>query len=149
MSSSKRKLRRKLEHVANKSKPTSIQQNHLQVTNSQFSYKGPLPPSSELLRYNDACPGAANRIISMAEKQAEHRQCLEKRVVAIQSRNSLVGIISAFVICITTILSGAYCVYSGAGWPGAALSLGGLASLCGVFIYGTNNANNTKQEKDK
>lgn len=31
-------------------------------------YSGPLPPADELSRYDEACPGAADRIIGMAEK---------------------------------------------------------------------------------
>lgn len=138
MSTSQRKLRRKSDDM----QPG----NKMQVSRSQFSYnKGPLPLASELVKYNEACPGAADRIIAMAERQSEHRQVLEKTVVKSQTRNSLFGVIFAFIICVVTVIAGAYCVYNGSGWPGAALGLGGLASICGVFIYGTNNA---KPKKD-
>jgi uncharacterized membrane protein len=41
-------------------------------------FKGILPPPEYLEYYDRILPGAAERIIAMAEKQAEHRQFLEK-----------------------------------------------------------------------
>ena len=38
---------------------------------------GPLPPPEMLAQYEEILPGAAERILSMAERQAEHRQKLE------------------------------------------------------------------------
>ena len=40
-------------------------------------YQGPLPPPGALAQYEAACPGAADRIIAMAERQAKHRQDAE------------------------------------------------------------------------
>lgn len=37
---------------------------------------GPLPPAEELLKYNDAVPEAAERILKMAETQQHHRLAL-------------------------------------------------------------------------
>jgi uncharacterized membrane protein len=42
------------------------------------SFSGPLPPSPMFREYEDALPGAADRILGMAERQAEHRQEWEK-----------------------------------------------------------------------
>lgn len=43
----------------------------LRVT--EASYHGPIPPSSELHRYEQVLPGAADRIISMAEDERKDR----------------------------------------------------------------------------
>lgn len=43
------------------------------------SYEGPLPPSGELEAYERIHPGAADRIISMAEGYGAHRQNLENQ----------------------------------------------------------------------
>ena len=37
-------------------------------------YVGPLPPSKEFGGYEQALPGAANRILAMAEQESEHRR---------------------------------------------------------------------------
>lgn len=38
------------------------------------AFSGPLPPPEVLRGYNDVLPGAAERIFTMAEAQAEHRR---------------------------------------------------------------------------
>ena len=45
------------------------------------SFSGPLPPPEILERFNDVGPGAAERIIKMAEEQFAHRVYLEKNVI--------------------------------------------------------------------
>ena len=45
------------------------------------TFSGPLPPPETLIRYNDAVPDGAERIIALAERQAAHRMALESRVV--------------------------------------------------------------------
>jgi uncharacterized membrane protein len=39
-----------------------------------LSYKGPLPTSNEFAGYERTLPGAAERILVMAEKEAAHRR---------------------------------------------------------------------------
>lgn len=46
---------------------------------SRFS--GPLPHPEDLAKYEQILPGAADRLIRMAEQQAAHRQNLEKAVI--------------------------------------------------------------------
>jgi uncharacterized membrane protein len=51
-------------------------------------FSGPLPPPDALLRYDQILPGAANRIVTMAEKQQTHRQALEINTIGEQVRQS-------------------------------------------------------------
>jgi uncharacterized membrane protein len=44
-------------------KPTSVA-----MMASHQTHIGPLPPADEFVRYNDGCPDAADRILSMAEQ---------------------------------------------------------------------------------
>lgn len=50
------------------------------VIQSEFS--GPIPPPSIIKGYEDILPGTAERIVSMAENQAKHRQDMEKIMVS-------------------------------------------------------------------
>jgi len=52
------------------------EEGYSQIVAQQF--QGPLPPPALLKQYEENFPGAAERIFKMAEKQAEHRQTLEK-----------------------------------------------------------------------
>ncbi len=45
------------------------------------SHSGPLPPPEDLAHYDAICPGAADRIITMAESNMEHRQSMEKTLI--------------------------------------------------------------------
>jgi uncharacterized membrane protein len=51
---------------------------------SRFS--GPLPHPEDLAKYEQVLPGAADRIIRMAEQQAAHRQNLERAVIVLTSQ---------------------------------------------------------------
>jgi uncharacterized membrane protein len=70
-----------------------LEKNELKNTQSSqaiaisTSYSGPIPSSSELNRYEKILPGAADRIITMAEKQSNHRHEIEK--VTVETNSSL------------------------------------------------------------
>ena len=115
-------------------KPTSGGVSHTVL--QQYIHQGPLPPPEQLLKYEEACVGAAERIITMAEIQARHRQELEKITIKRQTRNSTLGLLFGFVIGMTAIISGAWVSMAGYSWEGFATSFAGLGSLVGVFVYG-------------
>ena len=45
------------------------------------AYSGPLPSPEALEKYNQVLPGAAERILAMAENQGKHRQDIERKVI--------------------------------------------------------------------
>lgn len=51
----------------------------IESTQSISVSSGPLPPPEVLKAYDEVLKGAAKRIFDMAERQATHRQALEKR----------------------------------------------------------------------
>src|SRR5438552_14400200 len=62
------------------------------VCTASFSrFSGPIPSPETLSQYDKIVPGAANRIIQMAETQAEHRRQLEDRTSRSQIRQSSRG----------------------------------------------------------
>lgn len=119
------------------SKKVSQNENRLEVMQQQQIHQGPLPMAIEFAEYDRILPGSAERILKMAENQAAHRQSLEASVVKTQNRNSTIGLFSAFVLCLITILLGGYGAYNGGGWQSAIFGTSGIGALAGVFIYGT------------
>jgi uncharacterized membrane protein len=119
----------------------------LVITQAQTMYSGPLPSPEEFGRYESVLPGAADRIIAMAEKQAEHRQNLESHVVRSNSRNSTLGVLFAFVLGIITIGGGVFLAYFGRELSGAILGSAGLIGLVSVFIYGTRSSRSERAAK--
>jgi uncharacterized membrane protein len=55
--------------------------NNPQVQIIQSEFSGPLPPPAILAQYDRVVPGAAERIITMAEEQSRHRRPMESQLV--------------------------------------------------------------------
>ncbi len=123
-------------------------QNNLQLRTEQTFRSGPIPAPEELIKYNSACPNAADRIIKMAEQQAAHRQTLEKTVVNAQCRNSLAGIVASVLVSALVVLCGTYCIIQGHNVTGTILIGGDLATLVAIYLHGT-KINKEKDNKAK
>ena len=108
----------------------------------QFS--GPLPPPQILQEYNRVVPGAAERLLVMAEEQARHRRELERRVVRWNTVNETLGILSAIVVVCGAFAWATYAVYTGQSAKGSAVVISTIATLAGIFIYGKER---TSQER--
>jgi len=89
-----------------------------------------------LAQYDQISTGCANRIIAMAESQAEHRQGLEKTVVNRNASNERLGQVFAFILGFTAIAGGIYLIASDKDIQGLIAVIGALGSLSAVFIYG-------------
>jgi len=110
---------------------------------SASSFVGPLPPPEALAKYNEALPGAAERIVAMAERQSAHRQDIEKIVIMSNAHVQKVGPYLGFGVAMTAVVGGIYLMGHGHDGYGLAAVITALASLAGVFIYGK-----TKQKHD-
>ena len=121
----------------------------------QASWDGPLPPPSILQQYDSVLPGAANRILEMAENWQRHQEQYEtteqeqegyalattRMVVMGNSKRSYLGMIFGFIIAITGLVGGIILSATGNWTPGLTISLSSLAILTGVFVYGTQSRN--------
>ena len=122
-------------------------QSPLQVR--QSLYEGPLPLPAHLEEYDRIVPGAAERIIAMAERQATHRQNLEKKAIDSGSRDSLLGLIFGLIIGVSAICSGTYGIYKGVETGGISIIIITIASLVGVFVYGSRQRRKERETKWK
>ena len=90
-----------------------------------ISHAGPLPPASEFKGYEDVLPGAADRILSLAEKEQSIRSKQSEETASISKhRINAATVISLAVICL-----GGLGFYLGYEWQGVPLGLGGLVTL--------------------
>jgi uncharacterized membrane protein len=111
------------------------------ILHAQWS--GPLPPPSQLLQYDKAHPGLAERIVVVFEKQFEHRHAVELQAMRNEREESLLafsqrrrGQYLAFAICLAAILGGTYVGSRGEQIVGSIIGGTGLAGLAAAFIYG-------------
>jgi len=117
------------------------------VRASLQSFSGPIPHPSTLEGYERLVKGSADRIIQMAEKQVTHRHSIEKKIIKSETLNSLLGVIFAFVIAMTTVLGGVWVMVNGSVWGGGFLGAAGLLGLVSVFIYGTRSRREEREKK--
>ncbi|MCP4115428.1 MAG: DUF2335 domain-containing protein [Desulfobacteraceae bacterium] len=115
---------------------------------SQF--QGPIPPPELLAGYDDVVPGAADRIIALAEKETAHRHEMEKKVldaevkvISNEAREIFLGQIFAFLIGTTTVLAGVYAAVHGAQITGSLIGTSGVVGLVSVFILGRKNSDSS------
>jgi uncharacterized membrane protein len=117
------------------------------VAQVAVSRAAPLPHPSELEGYEAILPGSTERIFAMVENQSNHRRGLENRALALESRNSLFGLITGGIIGIVGLCIAGFCVYLGHDLTGLALGGGTLVSLVGPFIYGTHQRRIEREHK--
>ena len=138
MSSKKNRQRRKEVQRAE-----ALQQNQIQAqfVASQLSYwSGPTPSPEVLREYDTIVPGAAERIIAMAERQSAHRQNLENKAVDGGNSRAILGSVFGFVIGMAAVGGGIYLAVNGQETGGYAVMLTTVSTLAAVFVYGRRSA---------
>jgi uncharacterized membrane protein len=98
-------------------------------------WSGPLPPPGALEQFERASPGAADRILTMAEREEHHRQALERMMVTSEIKTRNRGQFLGFVVATITLVGGMWLVYKGKDWPGLVAILTPLVGLVGIFVY--------------
>jgi len=149
------KKHRKNRRIANPGQPHPTPQPPQQIISQsqsvaaqvQLHYEGPLPHPSILQGYNQVVPGSAERIISMAEQQAKHRQELEKAVIGADIRDSKTGLWLGFIIGIVAIISGGVCIVQGHSIAGGVLGGSAVPGLTAVFVYGSRQRRKEREAK--
>lgn len=104
----------------------------------------PLPPPEFLAAYERILPGAADRIIQMAEEEGRHRRWRENRAVDAdieamrrQFTEARLGQIFAFVIAVMFVASGTYLVsVKDSMTAGLLFGAVGLTGLVSTFVRG-------------
>jgi uncharacterized membrane protein len=115
---------------------------------------GPLPSPEILIQYNQAVPGAADRIIAMAEHDSAHLQTMERMTLTAFYQERRLGQILGFCIAAMFLAASVYLAING--HEVAASVLGGttLVSLVSIFVVGrlsrsSSNQNNSQSQPEK
>lgn len=123
--------------------------NSVVVHREERSFSGPLPHPEILRQFEQVVPGAAERIIKMAEDQSSHRRDLEKKVIDSDIERSKWGQILGFVLALVGLSVSGVVAVIGNPWAGTVIGVGTIASLVSVFMYGTNSRRQERQEKEE
>ncbi len=118
-----------------------------------FSYSGPLPPASEFAKYENTLPGAADRILKLAETGSAHGiamdtrnqdrmdRVLEKSHEANMSRiggatkSVARGHNNSIVVSLATLATACVFALVGIEWPASLVGVGPVAALVGAFFW--------------
>lgn len=111
-------------------------------------FSGPLPHPKILDGYKKVLPDAPERIISMAEKQQDHRINMEERLITGDIKRADLGIIFGFILYLLLFISGFYFIATGNNLPGYIFTGIGivLSSVSAFLRVGVERA---KKEKDR
>lgn len=99
-------------------------------------YEGPLPPPTELIKYNEAHPDAADRIIAMAEKEQEARLANATYMLREDAKAKKRGQYMGFAIALIVLLGGMFLLLQGRALEGFTTLVGAAATLVFIFISG-------------
>ncbi len=102
----------------------------------QKTHIGPLPDPETFAKYAELIPNGADRIMTMAENQANHRMKMEAKVISGQLLQSNIGQFLAFFIGISALVVSGYCISNGHEWGGGIIGSAGIVGLVTAFIQG-------------
>ena len=108
----------------------------------QEAYQGPLPHPDLLVKYEEIIPGSAERILSMAEKEQQHRHQLENEVIEKEIAQKGRGLNFGFTLALLIIVVGAYLLIIDKSLQGFSLILGSIAMIIAPFFFNKNNNQN-------
>lgn len=113
---------------------------------AQF-YTGLIPHPEFLKQYNDILPGSANRLLTMAENQENHRIEMETIQLKKSHRNSLLGLIGGFIILLIVVLLGGYLIINNKPIEGFTSLILGIGSLVSSYFKGINSQKAERLER--
>jgi uncharacterized membrane protein len=97
-------------------------------------YSGPIPEPLDLQKYEDIKIGFAERIVTMAENEAFHRQNIEHKIINSERVFNVLGQMTALSMGFLVVALMAYTISQGFAeevqWIGVS-----IASVIGLFIY--------------
>jgi|ERR1039458_2196410 uncharacterized membrane protein len=96
---------------------------------------GPLPSPEIIAEYDKVLPGAANRIIKMAENEQTHSHNMQIRTEGHRFKLTITGQVFGFIIGISGVAGGIWLVGHDKSIGGFSVFFTSLAVLVGGFIY--------------
>ena len=110
-------------------------------------FVGPIPPPVVLEQYENILPGSAERILKMAETQANNRHDVSKEVLMSGIKNEKLGLQLAFLSLLIVMAVIVILGMNDKTLPASILGGGGIIGLVSVFVYGSKRKPSKKLDK--
>ncbi len=113
------------------------------ISHVEEHFSGPLPHPAIMAKYEQILPGSADRIMTSAESQMQHRQSLETAVVHANIKGESWGLVFSGTIALVFAVGSLVLIYTGKSLEGLATIIGETVILVGVFL----RAQKSRQEE--
>jgi uncharacterized membrane protein len=123
-----RKRQQQLQQQGHVPAPRAQQAQYLRQVVQEFS--GPLPPPNLLDGYENIVPGAAARILTLAEEEAVHRRRMERGFARYRGWS----LFAASLIALVALVGGLYLTATGHSTEGLVVVLVEIGTLVTVFL---------------
>lgn len=117
--------------------------------NKSITFSGPIPHPTILKGYEEVLLGSADRILSMTEKEGEHRRKIETELVKNDNIRSYLGQIAGFTIAIVGLGGSIYLGINDKVWASGIMSAGTLTGLVTVFVTGDKERRIQSEQDDQ
>lgn len=114
----------------------------------QESFSGPIPRPELLQKYDEVQHGFAERIVSMAERQFDHRISCEDKVVAGSVAESKRGQNYGLIVALSFLAAAVFLGYFGHDWLAGCLGCSTLVALVTVFVTNKPHKHDDKNENN-
>ncbi|MDR1305347.1 MAG: DUF2335 domain-containing protein [Verrucomicrobiales bacterium] len=104
-------------------------------------YSGPIPPPEQLRQFNEIISNGADRIMKMAESQANQRMKTDGEIVRWQLFGNILGQVLAFLIAIGGLFATVYLAINNHEWVASIVGGTTIVGLVAAFIKGQNAQN--------
>ena len=125
--------RRSLERSAEAFDAMLRERSHL--VEQMVSWMGPLPPPGAVREYEEILPGTCERMLALTERQADHRQWIEREAVRSASVVEQRGQAIAALIGVLAIVCGTYLMATNHDGWGFATIVTAIAGLVGASVF--------------
>ena len=138
-----------LQNNPNNPAETKTENSRILARQQTVAFSGPIPPPELLAKYGEIIPNGADRILTMAENQSTHRQCIEKWAIIGGTILSYFGVLCAGIIAVGTLYFGSQLIREGHVVSGSIFAGSGLVGLVTAFIYGTRSRRQERLQRDQ
>lgn len=111
------------------------------VQQMETYYYGPLPMPSAFAQYDKALPGAAERILQMAEQEQNHRHEMDNKRMRMESRDSIIGIFAGLALGVAALAAGTTVALNVPSVGGTVIAglfgISGIGAIAMAIIKGT------------
>ena len=118
------------------------------IISEQRTFSGPLPHPEDLAKYDQIVPGAADRIIKMAENEMRHRHRNEDKLTNGMIWTTVLSMIFAFFIAAALAGLSFFLAYRGYYAASASVAVGSIAAVVSAFLLKSKSKDRKENQQE-